>query len=125
MSDSTRDCIGRDNPARGTGKLGNAVRCREGAQFNDLGCLLGERGGIWGGGHQGLDRRGRDKVGEGQISKHLGPVLHALECGDRLFGSVDVAQANRVQLEDRGEEGCQNNDGDERLREGGAAVFGI
>ena len=54
------------------------------------------------------------------IEKHLGAILHCLQGGDRFLGSVNVAEANGVKLEDGGEEGHHEDQADEHFRESGA-----
>jgi hypothetical protein len=62
-----------------------------------------------------LDSGGVGQVGKSEIAQNLRAILDVLEGRDRLLGRVDVAQADRVQLKNRGEKGGEEDNGDEGL----------
>jgi hypothetical protein len=65
-----------------------------------------------------LDVARVSQVAEGDIAQDFAAIMNALERGNRLFGGVDISEANAIELEDGRAENSKQQNGYDHFREG-------
>ena len=107
-----------DAAVRTARKLGDTVRYRVGPQLNYFGGFFSEIGTVRRARHQVLDIGSRGQIGKREVAQDFAAIMDSLDGGDGFLAGIDVAEANGVEFEDRGEEAGKNENRDHNLDEG-------